>query len=196
MKAKAIAAAGIPVATLDFCNMHVWSGRHQQNGLDMVALARDLGASRVIYAGFSAGGLAAVVAGRNDPRALGVVALDLVDAKGIGVRAASGLEVPLLGLAGEPTNCNARGNGLAVFAASTQAQVSRIKGAGHCDFESPSDALCALLCQDPDGDAEADNAAIRETIIARTVAAIETLRENPGNTENTGTLYLISNAER
>ncbi|NEX18461.1 MAG: hypothetical protein C1943_18125 [Halochromatium sp.] len=86
--AETIAAAGIPVATLDFCNMRFWDGQHQQNGLDMMALARHLGGVQpVIYVGFSAGALAALVAARNDPEALGAVTLDLVDAQGIGKRA-------------------------------------------------------------------------------------------------------------
>lgn len=181
--AEAVAVAGTPVATIDFCNMSLWNGRHQQNGLDMIALANrlgpGLGARRVIYSGFSAGALAAVVAARNDPRALGAVALDLVDAQGIGVRAASQLDKPLIGIMGEPTNCNARGSGTAVFAASPNATVQRIAGAGHCDFEAPTDALCELLCDDPDGTAAitplTSNDSTRRHIIASAGVAITAL---------------------
>lgn len=170
--AEAIAAAGLPVATLDYCNMRPWAGRHQQNGLDMIALARHLGAERVLYAGFSAGGLAAVIAGRNDPRALGVVTLDLVEAGGLGARAAAALAVPLIGLAGEPTNCNAGGNGRRVFAAAGgSARLERLPGAGHCDFEAPTDALCELLCDDPAARPDTTGTP-REAIIAATTDAI------------------------
>jgi len=151
--ALALAADGIPVATLDYCNMRPWDGRHVQNGLDMIALARALGAEHVVYAGFSAGALAALVAARNDPHAAGVVTLDLVDAGGIGRRAARGLGKPLIGLAGEPSNCNAEGNARRVFAHGGNTSMTRIAGAGHCDFEAPTDSLCQLLCRDPDAPA-------------------------------------------
>lgn len=148
--AARLAATGTRAATLDFCNQRPWSGGHVQNGRDMIAVARALGAERVVYAGFSAGGLAALLAGRNDPNAVGIVTLDLVETQGLGVAAARDLDKPLLGLTGEPTNCNALDNAGAVFAATDQAQVVRIHGAGHCDFEAPTDALCELICSDPD----------------------------------------------
>ena len=186
--AATLAAAGHRVATLDFCNASPWNGRHAQNGLDMVALARHLGARRVVYAGFSAGGLAAVIAGRADPSSIGVVTLGLVETQGLGVRAAKGLDKPLLALAGEPTNCNALDNGRAVFAATDWARVQRIDGAGHCDFEAPTDGLCELICTDPDADpatpATTDgightrrdsSASARERIIVSTELAVASL---------------------
>ena len=176
--AEAIAAAGQPVATLDLCNMRPWAGRHQQNGLDMIALARHLqteNGGKRIYAGFSAGGLAALVAARHDRQALGVVTLDLVDAQGIGQRAMRQLERPLLGLAGAPTNCNAQGNAEALFAGREQARLLRIPQAGHCDFEAPTDALCEWLCADPAPGAAAQKARLRAWVTRQAVAAITAL---------------------
>jgi len=174
--AETIAAAGIPVATLDFCNMRFWDGGHLQNGLDMIALARHLdGVQPVIYVGFSAGALAALVAARNDPHALGVVTLDLVDTQGIGERAARDLDKPLIGLAGEPGACNAKDNARAVFAASSRARLMRIEDAGHCDFEAPTDALCELVCADPDQADASRTAELRASIRHQTLAAILTL---------------------
>ena len=151
--AHAIAARGIPVATLDFCSQTLWNGRHAQNAKDMVAVADAVGAKRIVYAGFSAGGLSAVLAARADPRSAGAVTLDLVDQADLGVRAATGLYKPILALAGEPTGCNAMANGLAVYAAAPRIRVQHVSGAGHCDFEAPTDGLCELFCSDPDGDA-------------------------------------------
>jgi pimeloyl-ACP methyl ester carboxylesterase len=144
--AEALSAAGISTATLDFCNARPWDGGHVRNGRDMVVLARHLGARRVVYAGFSAGGLAAVLAAAEDTRAAGVLALDLVDQDGLGVRAAGRLDKPLVGLMGDPSACNARGNGMAVLAAGPRTRVERFPGAGHCDFESPTDWLCERIC--------------------------------------------------
>ncbi|ESQ14038.1 MAG: hypothetical protein N838_00655 [Thiohalocapsa sp. PB-PSB1] len=177
--AEAIAASGIPVVTLDFCNSRIWNGRHAQNGLDMVALAHALDAKRVIYAGFSAGGLAAVIAGRADAKAIGIITLDLVETQGLGIRAAAGIDKPLLAIAGEPTNCNALGNGQAVFAATENARIQRIESAGHCDFEAPTDVLCELICSDPDSDAPSlPIPSQRERIIASTTLAIHALLED------------------
>jgi hypothetical protein len=164
--ARALAAAGIITATVDFCNTRPWAGRHFQDGLDMVSVARKLGARRVVYAGFSAGALAALIAARQDPDSVGVVALDLVDDAGLGVSLVGGLDKPVIGLVGDPAVCNAENNGLAVFRAVGQARVIRIRGASHCDFESPTDWLCELVCGAPGG-----SPAIRQWIIALAVSA-------------------------
>jgi hypothetical protein len=144
--ARSLAAQGIPAVTLSLCNSRPWDGRHVQNGRDMMDLARHLGATEVLYGGFSAGALAALVAGRLDPKARGVLTLDLVDRGGIGAGMARGLDKPLIGLTGEPAACNARGNGLSVFAAHPSARVIPVRGASHCDFESPTDWLCEAIC--------------------------------------------------
>jgi pimeloyl-ACP methyl ester carboxylesterase len=173
-----MAADGMQVATLDFCNQKPWAGRHVQNGQDMVALARHLGAERVVYAGFSAGGLAALLAGRADPRTVGILTLDLVDTQGLGVGAARRLDKPLLALAGEPTNCNAGANGAIVYAATDRARVARIDGAGHCDFEAPTDGLCELVCADPGG----VGGSHRERIIASARSAASALLNGTAET--------------
>ncbi|MGB5831861.1 MAG: alpha/beta hydrolase [Thiohalocapsa sp.] len=179
--AATLADAGMRVATLDFCNSSPWDGRHAQNGLDMVALARALGARRIVYAGFSAGGLAAVIAGRTDPTSVGIVTLDLVETQGLGVRAATGLGKPLLGLAGEPTNCNALDNGKAVFAATDWARVQRIEDANHCDFEAPTDRLCEFVCSKPSRTPrDPEENAKRAEIIASATLAVRSLLDGDG----------------
>jgi hypothetical protein len=169
--AIALAERGIPAVTLNLCNSRPWDGRHVQNGRDMIAVARDLGARQVVYAGFSAGGLAALVAGRLDPTAVGVLALDLVDTQGLGVGMARALDKPLIGLAGEPAGCNAGNNGRAVFAVSPKARLIPVAGASHCDFESPTDWLCETVCTGVD----AGSPARRQVIIEQSVAAVSDL---------------------
>lgn len=164
--AEALAAAGVPTVTLDFCNSRPWDGRHVQNGRDMRRVADRLGARRVVYAGFSAGGLSALVAAWDDPRAVGVLTLDLVDDRGLGAGLARTLQVPILGLQGEPAPCNAQANGLKVFAASPRGQVLAIANAIHCDFESPTDWLCESICGGPDSGSEER----RREVVARSVA--------------------------
>lgn len=173
--AGALASAGLVAVTLDFCQARPWDGGHYGNGLDMVRLARQLGAGRVVYAGFSAGALAALIAGRQDPGTLGIITLDLVDDHGLGLRMVEGLGKPLVGLMGEPSRCNAQANGLPILAASRLGHTERIAGAGHCDFETPSDWLCELLCG-PSGQVPGIN---RMIIQATLSAALNLLGSSP-----------------
>ena len=174
--AGALAEAGLPTVTVDLCNMKPWDGAHRENADDMRAVARRLAGPRPIYAGFSAGALAAVLAARADPSARGVLALDLVDQDGLGEDAARGLTQPIFGVVGEPSDCNADNNGLAVFAAARRAEWIRITGATHCDFESPTDAACRLLCE-PSDRSPWTAARIRSWIIDEAVAAARRLLE-------------------
>lgn len=178
--AQALADEGIPAVTLDFCNARFWDGRHFRNGLDMIRVADALDAKQVVYAGFSAGGLAALVAGRNDPRTLGVVALDLVDAGRLGEGMAAGLDRPLIGLVGDPSPCNAENNGLAVFSATDRAAVERVRGAEHCDFESPTDWLCRLVCK---RDAPDEGSPRRDIIAAATDAVVSLVEPRSKETQ-------------
>ena len=171
--ARALANAGFRVVTLDFCNMRPWNGHHARNARDLVALAARVGAADVVYAGFSAGALAALLAAADDPRARGVVTLDLVDQGGLGADALARLDAPLIGLQGPPSRCNADGGGGRVFARRPAAPLETLPGASHCEFESPSDGLCELLCGDED--ASGADARERADVVRRTVAAVRRL---------------------
>jgi pimeloyl-ACP methyl ester carboxylesterase len=175
--ARALAASGMTTVAMDFCNSRLWDGRHYQNGLDMRQVADAVGAGRIVYAGFSAGGLAALVAARNDSRSLGVLALDLVDDRGLGLRMAEGLGKPLIGIMGEPAACNAQGNGMPVFAASELARVRVLSGAGHCDFESPTDWLCEAVCDQPAGGSPVLRGRIVELAVDAAADLMEVSRE-------------------
>ncbi|NCA69061.1 MAG: alpha/beta hydrolase [Sphingobacteriia bacterium] len=169
--AAQLASLGITTVTLDFCNSRFWDGRHFRNGLDMIRVADVVSARHIVYAGFSAGGLAALVAGRNDQRTVGVLVLDLVDARRLGERMVSGLDRPLIGIMGDPSPCNAQSNGLTVLSMADRARVERVEGAGHCDFESPTDWLCRAVCkQEPVSSAER-----RRAIMAKAVRATQSL---------------------
>ncbi len=169
--ARQLAASGVPVATLSFCNSRLWDGGHVRNGLDMRRLADRLAARRVLYAGFSAGALSALLAARQDPRAIGVLTLDLVDDRGLGARTALGLEVPLVAIQGDPSSCNAWNNGAGVYAVSPEVQSIPVEGANHCDFESPSDWLCESLC----ARGNTGGGIRRQEIIEVSAAAVERL---------------------
>ncbi len=146
------ASHGVPVTVVSLRHASLTDARHDRNGEDLVRLARALHPGPVLYAGFSAGGLAAFLASAADPRAAGCLALDAADA--IGADAGDGLArsrreeltVPALFLLGEPSACNAHGNILAAIPDRPDVAVLRVRHATHCRFENPTDALCEGRC--------------------------------------------------
>jgi pimeloyl-ACP methyl ester carboxylesterase len=143
---KHFAGWGLPVATLDFCHAKPWRSNHAKNGADMVALARHLRYEQAIYAGFSAGGLAAAIAGSLD--AAGTVAifgLDPVDWRGRGAALASSLTVPIYGLVGEASPLNVWNNAVAIHENGPAGRLLKVQEADHCMFEFPVDPLCNLV---------------------------------------------------
>ncbi|MGD1982437.1 MAG: alpha/beta hydrolase [Chromatiaceae bacterium] len=176
--ARALADVGLTTVTLDLCNMRPWNGSHRDNAVEMRRVADRLAGPRPIYAGFSAGGLAALLAAAEDPDAAGVLALDLVDQAGMGRQAAAQLSMPVIGLFGDASGCNANLNGLDAVNGAPRGRVVRIGGATHCDFESPTDGLCRLVCE-PDGRSQADAADRRSVIIEQAVQAARQLADVP-----------------
>jgi hypothetical protein len=176
--ARALAGAGLTTVTLDLCNMRPWDGGHRDNALEMRRVAERLAMPRPIYAGFSAGGLAALLAAADDPDTAGVLALDLVDQAGMGRQAAARLSRPVIGLFGDASSCNANLNGLDAVNGAPLGEVVRIGGATHCDFESPTDGLCRLVCE-PEGRSPDAAAERRAVIIRQSVEAAQRLVDAP-----------------
>lgn len=167
--ARALVDAGHRTITLDFCSMRPWNGHHVDNAADMNALAAREGiAGATVYAGFSAGALAALIAAADDANAAGVLTLDLVDQAELGARAADRLAAPLVSLTGPPSACNA---GASAHDALDITPV-QIADASHCAFESPTDWLCELACGDT-----GDDTGQRDTIVRRAVAEIARFAE-------------------
>ena len=141
------ASYGVESVVLSFCNSGVFRGNHDRNADDLIAAAELLaGPDRpIIYAGYSAGGLSALLATAADERSVAYLGLDPVDsgdlAAGIGA-----LEVPALYLHGEPDRCNADNNMIPVTPPSSRRLALRARFATHCDFEAPTDDVCVRLC--------------------------------------------------
>jgi len=102
------------------------------------------GAESVGYVGHSAGGLASLLAASGGD-AWVLVGLDGTDVDDLGVAAAPSVTAPTLLLAGEPSACNADGNGRA-WTTSGGLRRLAVTSASHCDFESDTDTLCDSLC--------------------------------------------------
>lgn len=163
------ASWGVRVIAPDLCHATIFDTDHPQNGADLQALVGALGLGPVIYAGYSAGGLAAVIAGSDDASAVAVLGLDMVDADGLGAAAAPGIGSPAFDIVGEPSQCNTTNNGLAVFQAAG-GQALRVTDADHCDFQSPADFLCGLTCSG--GNPQFDDTEIQTAVRGLSTAVV------------------------
>ncbi|MBA2322120.1 MAG: hypothetical protein H0V89_13320, partial [Deltaproteobacteria bacterium] len=148
------ASWGITVVTPDLCHTELWDTDHEANARDLLELQAVIAqGTPVLWAGHSAGGLATLLAAVGDPTALGHLGLDLVDSDALGASVAPIVLVPAALLSGEPGLCNEDGNALPVYGAIPDTDGLRVVGAGHCDFESPTDWGCTTFCDDGSGDA-------------------------------------------
>ena len=112
--------------------------------------------NRVMLVGFSAGGLASLLAA-DTPGVVGFVGLDAYDhllpnqSERLGIVAARRLATEALILRAPASSCNAQS-----VAASWSMEFKTlwrdelIAGATHCDFEAPTDWMCRLACGDTD----------------------------------------------
>ena len=166
--AEHLASWGMPVATVTFCNSKLWAGNHDLNGSDMVAVSKRLDHSQIIYVGFSAGGLAAMLAANLDENALAFFGLDMVDHKEEGQNIASRMTIPLYGLIATKSICNAYNNGLEVYEKSPHSTVMRVVDASHCHFEFPLDNKCSFFCGK--GEKQLSRETIQKTILGLTTA--------------------------
>ena len=162
------ASWGAEVVTPQMCFLRFVNTDHEANGRHLVQLADQLADGRpVIFAGHSAGGLAATLAAA-EVEGSALLALDPVDSDQLGETAAEDLTGPVAALFAEPSDCNADSNGESMLAAVGDKRWWRIRDADHCDFESPTNRGCTFLCRD----GEADRQAIQRAILGLTTGYI------------------------
>lgn len=163
------ASHGVRTVVVSFCNSSRLDGRHDRNAEDLMTLAAAVapGTAPVLYAGFSAGGLAAYVAASRDVRTVAFLGLDAVDGGGLASSVAP-LTVPTMLLTGEPSRCNAEGRFLSLAPSPPPGRTVRVAHATHCDFENPTSAACEWICGrvEPHEAAQAIRSAIRSLATA------------------------------
>jgi pimeloyl-ACP methyl ester carboxylesterase len=162
-----IASWGLTVATPTMCHSTPLDSDPPLDAAEMIDFKAMIGATNVIWAGHSAGGLRSVLAANLDPQTVAVLGLDLTDGDDLAVDAAPSLTVPLNGLVGEAGMCNSDGNGVNVYLAAAGSNAVRVAEADHCDFEDPTDWMCTLLC-------EADNSQFTTDEVKATIRGMAT----------------------
>lgn len=166
-----LASHGFETAIVDLCTNFIGID-HLENGRAMAQFAEKRYPNRdVILVGYSAGGLAAVLAGTQADNAIAVFGLDMVDSNGaafpgapttnpyFGKDKVDELTIPFWGIRGEPSSCNENGNSVAVYDAADDGFSVKLVDAGHCDFERPKNAgaiACTIGCPDPSPSAFTD----------------------------------------
>lgn len=164
------ASWGLTVAVPALCHSSAFDSDHEANGEEMAALAGLIQAGPVVYAGQSAGGLAAGIAAVEDSDAVGMVGLDPVDALGLGAGIYPASTVPMLGLIGEPSLCNSSANGEGLVESAADGYAVRVTEADHCDFENVTDWVCELACTGTN--ASFSDAEIQDAIRGMSTAAL------------------------
>ena len=163
--AAALAADGVLAVVPDM--PYVTDSRRNARALaDLVGQLRNGGfgpaIERVVLVGFSAGGLAAILAA-DTPGVVGYVGLDPFDRPGgVGLEAARRLSTPARLVRAPASFCNA----YAIAAPWSGALKSLVEDrviddATHCDFEAPTTFACELFCGKTD---PARQAVVRQTL--------------------------------
>jgi len=107
--------------------------------------------ARVVLIGFSAGGLASLLAAARTPGITGWIGLDPVDRAGEGLHVAARLSAPAIILRGPPHSCNAWANSHSWSSFLPRLQRDALmERATHCDFENAGDPVCSVVCGAPD----------------------------------------------
>ena len=165
--AEHLASWGLAVATPKLCHATALDTDHAQNAIDVQDLADALrDGNPVIYMGHSAGGLATWLASAVDPNAIAHFGLDPVDSAQLGTGADGTHGFDTFGLLADPSLCNSQSNGEGWYGAGDTDRALRIVGSDHCDYESPTDALCTAFC----AGGSADDATVAQIVFSMTTA--------------------------
>ena len=142
------ASWGLKVATMNQLHSSLIDNDPIQDAEDLILLSNQVfGGGDVIYAGYSSGGLRALIASALDTNTVAFFGLDIVDLEALGQSYSQGLNIPIFGLAGESSSCNSQSNGTGIYNEAENSKLLRITEADHCDFQSPNSFICTFLCE-------------------------------------------------
>ena len=152
--AEHFASWGIKTITMNLLHSSIVDNDPILDALDINILADSIGQGLpIVYVGHSSGGMRSVLAASQNSSAIAVLGLDLVDALYPGtdnqyyaLSLVSNMMIPVWGMFGESSACNANSNGLNVFQDAVQGNAVIITEADHCNFELPTNFLSSLLC--------------------------------------------------
>jgi hypothetical protein len=130
--ARHVASWGVNTYTVSLCTNGPGID-HPRNGRVLAAFGASLG-KPIVYSGFSAGGLAAILATATATSPAAFLALDAVDANSLARAALEAITVPAYALSGEPSSCNSNVNMLPQYSGLPM-RVLKVNRAQHFIFE-------------------------------------------------------------
>ncbi len=174
---RALAEAGVVAVIPDLPSvMDLWANgdavaelvhKLEAGAFGMEPVAR----AQVVLIGTSAGGLATILAASKVPGIAGWVGLDPVDRTGTGIDAAEKFSSPAIVLLAEPSGCNLFGSGRSIARAVPRlVRTNVVEGASHCDFESPTNNFCRVVCG---GASDEMQQRIRDDTVTATLELLE-----------------------
>jgi predicted alpha/beta-hydrolase family hydrolase len=143
--AAAFASEGIATACIQLKRSSPFHGNHAENARDIIALRQALDWKSATYAGFSAGGLSALLAASDDPKCMNLLLCDPVDSETLGTVTAPNIHIPVLAILGKPGPGNAHRNANTMLNAIQGIRILEIPEATHCDFEARPSKVCHLV---------------------------------------------------
>lgn len=168
------ASWGFTVYVPNLCHASFLDADPEASAAELIELAAVMNFDEIVYAGYSNGGLVSLIAAAQDPLALGVVGLDPVDnMNAVGAGYASMMNsVPIYALIGESSSCNSNNNSLDFLNPISTANLVRVNGSDHCDFEAPTNWMCTSFCS---GTSNMSKEQIAETVRILSTAALFSL---------------------
>ncbi len=183
--AAALAEHGIETACIQLKRSTPFNGNHAENARDIIALRQALGWESATYAGFSAGGLSALLAAADDPACENLLLFDPVDHKNLGKTAAPKIQIPTLAILGRPGPGNAHRNASPMLDRIASCRTLEIPAATHCDFEARPSALCHLFtASKPDQERTAN---LHKTLARESIRLVNQNGRHPETTLPAGT---------
>ncbi len=153
--AEHFASWGLTTITMNLLHSSIIDNNPTSDAIDINILADQVAQGLpIVYVGQSSGGMRSILAASQNSNAIAVLGLDLVDALDPGtdnqyyaVSVVSNMMIPVWGMFGESSACNANSNGVDVFQHAIQGNAVILTEADHCDFELPTNLFCSFLCE-------------------------------------------------
>lgn len=175
--AESFSKHGIETACIKLKRSTPLNGNHAPNACDIIALREALGWQNVTYAGFSAGGLSALIAAAEDKGCAKLLLLDPVDQGTLGKDLAPAIRIPTFAILGKPGPGNAQRNASPMLAALPGGRIIEIPEATHCDFEARPSTLCHRFTgSKPDA---ARTAAVHQTLFKQSIHFLNPQNQQP-----------------
>jgi dienelactone hydrolase len=181
---RALAEAGVVAIVPDLPNvLDLWANGDAVADLEARVEAGAFGSlpvsrMQIVLMGTSAGGLATLLAAERLPGLAGWIGLDPVDRTGTGADAAAQLAVPAIVLLADGSPCNLFGSGRTLAQAAPQlVRSTKIEGTSHCDFESPTNNFCRVVCGTSTRDRESR---VRDEAVAAALELLDLARQRTG----------------